>query len=840
MLVSRRWLEEFVDLSGVSDSHIADALTYTGTETSISRGLPVMEKVVVALVEDVSLIYEKSSDKKSTNKKLTLLRLNAGEKVQVVSNLPFEYLLKFRGKKVPVVLNGGRIGEVVVKSRKFGETLSEGALVPADYLFLGEENELPVLPDSLEKGADLFSLLELDDTLFEIEITPNRGDLLSHLGVARELAAVLGREFKFNYSDYRERARFSPTDFVEIIQKEGCPRYSGAYIDKGKVFPTSSAGKKGILMVSRLRRVGYRDINNWVDVTNYVLAGYGQPMHVFDVGKLKGKIVVRDSLEGENFVALDGTSLKLPSGVMVIADEEAPVAVAGVMGGLESGVVEGAEKFFFESAHFKPSFVRVSERLTGLSSESSYRFSRGTDPEMPPVALLIAWELITQLHSEAGADIGEPVFSDNRVGKGSWTNRIVLPSESYISEVLGKDVPYAEASRVLISLGFDVDGLDISAPSFRFYDVYRKEDIVEEVGRMVGYNDIPDVLPGMEKSPPLPFSHMVLQDLRKLLSSRGLYEFVTYSFVSQKLESTFGLSGFFEGRIFPFPEKRVFIRNPLSEETSVMRTSLLSSLIPRVVSNVMKGNRNLMVYEIGRVFQENSSFDTGVEEPLRLAFAFTGDFLDSHWKWGRIRSDFYLLRSVVEDSIEYILERMGSSLRLSISPLLKEADSNLSVAGPSFSDRGVALLLDEREGGVAGFVAPVSPGVLKSLFGEVFELYVAEVDIGSILSLREEPLQTRYSPFAKFSELWRDIAVLVPEGVYFGEVARVLVSNKYVSRFSVFDYYKGEGVEKGYTNLGIRIWFKARSDSQYTDDELNSLVEDIFRELQKLGLKRRI
>ncbi len=846
MLVSRKWLEEFVDISGISDEDIAAALTNSGTETSVSERLPRIEKVVAASVKSVE----------PADKRLSILKLDVGREVQIVSNLPYDHLLSLRGKKVAVVLEGGRVGDALIKEKKFGDFVSHGALVPASYLFLGEENEVAVLPDSLEDGEDLVELLDLNDVLLEVEITPNRGDLLSHFGIARELAAVLKRELKFQYRDYLGRARFEKTDFVKIVEEEGCTRYSGALIKSGSVFRTALSGRKGLLVVSRLRRVGYRDINNWVDVTNYILVGYGQPMHVFDLSKIKGKIIVRLSKEGEHFTALDGTSLTLPEGVMVIADDEVPLAVAGVMGGLESGVVDDTLSFFFESAHFNPSFVRMSERLTPLSSESSYRFSRGTDPAMPPVALLLAWELISELHEEYGKDLSVPIFSDNKSSAFRDTAVVSFPSKDYVSEVLGKEVPYGKVKEILENLGFSVSGLKVKVPSWRFYDVSRKEDLLEEVGRIDGYNDVPDVLPEFEVSPHLPAVYTALSRLRFMLSSRGMNEFITYSFVSEKLEKSFGFGGSipeifssssaFENsrtRKFSYPVGRVFIKNPLSEESVVMRTSVLSSMVPAVVSNILKGNRNVMAYEMGRVFIGNDSSETGAAEPLRLAFAMTGDFLEDHWRWGKIEADFYMLRSVVEDSLGLLMRELGLSSgedhRVKVEPFYAQKDAEF----PFLKELpGVKFVIEGPQNScVAGFASAVQPEVLKDVFGEVFPLYVAEVEIDSIMPLWMSSSKSTisYRKFPRFPEPSRDIAVLLPRESSFAVVSSVMEKFDFVSRYSVFDYYTGSGIEEGYVSLGIRIWFKPSFESQYTDEELNFRMEGIKKALSEAGIKFR-
>jgi phenylalanyl-tRNA synthetase beta chain len=634
-----------------------------------------------------------------------------------------------------------------------------------------------------------------DDAVIDFEVTANRPDCLSVAGMAREIATAYGLEVRRPVADGSRLASMSLESVehgdieIAIENKELCPRYVGAVADV-------TVGPSPDWMQARLRATGVRPISNIVDITNYVLLELGQPMHAFDITKLGGGMIkVRTAQPGEMLRTLDGQTRTLTPAMLVIADAERAVAIAGVMGGADSEVTDATKTIVFESAYFTPQQVRRTSKVLGLKTEASTRFERGTDPQLPVIAMERACALLQLI--QAGTARGTCV--DRYPQRLEPT--ILRLRRDRISGLLGTTVPDADIRRILESLGFALreaeTGWDVTVPTRRV-DVLREVDLIEEVARHYGFDRIPVTFPALTTPPP-PMDPRITQSraLRAIMTGAGFSEAVTFGFVSEQAAAPFAST-----------DELVPIANPLSESFAVLRPSVLPGLVAAVAHNRRREQRDVRLFEIGARFSRSRG------ERRALAFAWTGAVGADHWSGGTRPIDYFDLQGVVQ--------RVCQALRI---------DARMEgVAEPWLvPGRGAAIVFNGVRIGAMGLLT--SSIIAQHELPESDAIYVAEIDLDGV-PLAADDLQVEALP--RHPSMTRDISILVADTLAAGTVRQTVQANApdTLVRVSEFDRYQGKGVPEGHVSLSLRLTFRA-PDRTLTDGEVQKAVDGVLAALKE-------
>jgi len=616
------------------------------------------------------------------------------------------------------------------------------------------------------------------DHVFEIEITPNRADCLSAIGIAREIAAITGKKLKVKPSAISLQPSAKGKKIpIEIRDKKLCPRYSGRVITGAKVADAPA------WMQERLKALDLRPVNNIVDITNFCLFETGQPMHAFDLDKIRGsQIIVRRAAKGEKITTIDGIERKLSEDTLIIADEKRPIAIAGVMGGLDTEVNASTKNILLESAYFDPISVRRTSRKLGLRSESSYRFERGVDLE----AVVVASDRATVLIGEAAGGAAGPLTDTGR--KKAKTNSISF-DVTRSSRLLGVDISSAAAKAIFKSLGLGATGsgnaLKVTIPSFR-PDLKNEADLDEEAARIYGYEKIPTTIPRMVNQPRRKdFSRTVQEKIREVLIAGGLTEVVTHSLISRDSLKRFS----------PDETGAIEIVNPLSAEQEMMRPTLFPGMLNSILWNLNRKVANLKLFELGNVyFKKNQEF----LERLHLAIALSGEVAENWRQKGR--EDFFRLKGAVE----VLLKRLGVS---GVEFICEEAPY-LSTA-----ETAVIKIAGERVG-VAGKLA----SALLDRFDISQEVYAADLDMDAVL--RHISLKKQYEPMPKFPAITRDVSVLLDRAVPSSAVVSAIKETGIPSLVDIriFDEYHGKQIPKDKKSLSLSMLYRDNSRT-LTDQE---------------------
>ncbi|MBE3581456.1 MAG: phenylalanine--tRNA ligase subunit beta [Thermoanaerobacteraceae bacterium] len=799
MRVPYSWLREFVEID-LPPEELAEKLTMAGVPVeNIVGPLTGLEGVVVG--EILAIEDHPHADH------LVVCQVDVGGRVlSLVTGAPNIWV----GQKVAVALEGARLpGGREIRKATFRGVDSHGMVCSAQELGLDSSLVAPedregilTLPPDAPLGEEVAGILGFKETVLELELTPNRADCLSIQGVAREVAALTGAPLRRPALEVVEEG--PPTSSlvqVEIEATDMCGRYVARIVRGVKIGPSPT------WMQLRLRACGVRPINNIVDVTNYVMLEMGQPLHAFDYVLLRGRrIIVRRARAGAKIVTLDGQERILDPRILVIADGERAVAVAGVMGGLETEVTPNTEDILIESAHFDGVCIRRGSRLLGLRSESSLRFERGVNIEGCAEAADRAAALMQAL---AGGRVG-PGRVDCYVKKREPVIISLRPER--VNYLLGTELTSREIRRILERLHLKVEGGDplrVEVPAARG-DLTREVDLVEEVARLYGYDRIPVTIPagvaaGEKKSARLRWEELG----REIATSCGLAEVVTYSFINPKGWDVFRLPPDHPWR------RTVVLQNPLREEQSVLRTTLLPGLLEVAARNAHRKVMPVAIYELGRVFLPGR--DELPEEPLRLAGLVMGS-LDRGWAWPRQEMDFYYLKGILEE----ILERAG----------LPEVRFKASTAWP-FLHPGRSAALWVRDVNL-GFLGEVHPDVLEA-YDLPQRACVFEVDWDRALDLAEtSPV---YEPLPRFPAVERDLAVVVAEETAADQVQDIIVgaAGEMLRACRLFDVYRGEQIAPGFKSLAYALTFQ-RGDRTLTEEEVHTALNRIEEELaKKLG-----
>ena len=789
MILSENWLREWVN-PDLDTAELAHRLTMAGLEvdsvTPLAEGL---SGVVVA--EIVSAVPHPDADK------LRVCQVDTGtETVQIVCGAPNAA----EGLKAPLAQPGARLpGGIKIKKAKLRGVESQGMLCSAAELTLSEDHDgLLALASDAPVGTPIDVYLDLNDTLIEVGLTPNRADCLSVAGMARDLAAVTSTALRIP-----EIAPVVPTiqdQFpVEVACPLKCPRYLGRVIRNVDV-----AKPTPLFMVERLRRAGIRSIDAVVDITNYVMLELGQPLHTFDLSALEGGIVVRESANNERIVLLDGEERILSEGTLVIADHQKALAVAGIMGGEGSGIHADTKDLFLEAAFFAPELMAGKARHYGLHTDASHRYERGVDPELPFTAIERATALFLEwVGGEAGPVID--VSSKDELPR----RQTVLLRGSTIAQTLGIDLPDGEIQRMFSALGFAVvanpeaEEWACTAPSWRF-DMGREADLIEEVARLHGFDNIPvRPLGGNGPSSVDPERQTPVSLLKHRLVARGFNEAITFSFVSPELQ-----------RIMDPDVDPIALRNPISADLAVMRTSLLPGLLAAAAHNVKRQRSRIRLFETGLRFFPDAAYT----QKSALGLLMCGSRSPESWAANTDVVDFYDMKGEVQ-------------------ALLAGAAGDLefrSAVKPGLHDGQTAELL--LDGAVVGVIGRIHPAAASQL-DLPRHVYVAELELDAITPRRVPQFQE----ISRYPETRRDLAVVVDRAVPATEVLAVARSaaGPSVSEALIFDVYQGEGIAKTEKSLAIGLTFRDQSRT-LTDEEISESLAQVVVSLQeKLGAKLR-
>ncbi len=781
MQLSRSWLNEYVDLPA-DHSDLDRMLTDVGLEVEfIEDRASALNKFVVGEVL--------TCEKHPNADKLSVCTVHDGSEVStVVCGAPNVAA----GQKIIFA----QIGAVVpsagftIEKRKLRGVESSGMICSTAELGMDDDHSgIAVLPASAVPGRPIAVQLGFDDVLIGIGITPNRGDALSHIGVARDIAAAARKPLRMPAVVAPDVAE--PMDFsIDIVDPDLCIRYSGAVIEGVRI------GDSPEWLAARLRAADIRPINNVVDVTNYILMEIGQPMHAFDVAKLQGPgIIVRKSAEGECMSTLDGEQRSLPAGALLICDKRDPVAVAGVMGGLQSSVTEATTNILLESACFHPSSVRRTARQLGLSTDSSYRFERGTDPNITMWALKRASALIIEI---AGGTLRG--MYDNYPQPVEAARITLRPGRC--NDILGIEIPAEEQRGILEALSFTVaenaDGsLDCRVPTFRT-DIEREIDLIEEIARIHGYDNIP-VPTRITVNVGDQFDDQALPErLRQLWLGFGYDEIMSSSLVSAEHAALGGTTV-------------VSVRNPVSKERPALRGSLISSLLEAVDHNVRNGNSSLRLFEIGRVYSVEAE---GFGERTMLAAVVTGSAEERNWHTPARKSDFFDLKGSVEAFISVL-----------------HLDKDVIFYYDRTSTLSPEALTIEVKGRYVGQVVAVSDDILATLGIDQPVLY-AEFEIDALRGLLAA--QQTYVPVAKFPAVVRDLAVIVDAQLAAAEIEKSIAASgsSILREWRVVDVFTHESIGAGRKSVAFTMTFRA-DDRTLKDEEIQASVQTVLDALRR-------
>ncbi|HEY6837407.1 MAG TPA: phenylalanine--tRNA ligase subunit beta, partial [Geobacteraceae bacterium] len=771
MIVTYNWLKEFVDFD-LSPTDLADLLTMLGLEVEgmEARGEG-MDDVVVALVEERA--QHPNADK------LSLCKVNNGK--EILSIVCGAQNFK-AGDKVALAQIGAVLpGDFKIKRSKIRGEESFGMLCSEKELGLADDSAgIMILPGDLKLGTPVFAALGLKDTIFEIGLTPNRADCLSVVGVAREIAAKLGKKVNYPHLAVRE-AESSVTGLASVVVEAPrlCPRYTARYISGCTIAPSPA------WLVNRLKSVGLRSINNVVDVTNYVLMEFGHPLHAFDFKQLAGgKIIVRKASEGERFTTLDGQERILTASDLTIRDGERAVALAGIMGGENSEISADTTTILLESAYFDPSAIRKTSKRLGLHTESSHRFERGTDVDILPSALDRAAALIAEL---AGGTVARNIIDvyPEKIKPKSITVRV-----ERVNSLLGLSLTAEEITRLFLNLEFDVKTLErgtleVHVPTFRV-DIEREVDLVEEVARLNGYEKIPFTMPVARVFSDRPTQEQCCErELRDLLVALGFNEVINFSFIAPDS---------YDKLLLPADDARrssVRLLNPLVEEQSVMRTTLLPGLLDTVARNASYRQLNQRIFELRRVYRPQVGSELPAE-PLFAAGVLTGLRHPEGWNQTKEPVDFFDVKGIVENILQ-----------------------EFRVSGVSFDNTEIEPFFHPgkacrfmRKGEVIGTFGEIHPDVQEN-FAIEKPVYYFEIDVARLVALRAEEFGV-VAP-TRYPETFREIAMLVADEIQAETVLQCVRSLKAqeMGNVEIFDLYKGEHVPAGQKSIAIRVRYRS-------------------------------
>ena len=805
MDTSLSWIKAYVPDLDVTAQEYTDAMTLSGTKVEGFEKMDAdLDRIVVGQIDKI----EKHPDAD----KLIICQVNIGtETIQIVTGAPNVK----EGDKVPVVLDGGRVagghepgqrvaGGIKIKKGKLRGVPSNGMMCSIEEL--GSNRDMyPEAPEygiyifqkDVEVGSSAISALGLDDVVFEYEITSNRVDCYSVIGIAREAAATFRKEF--------HPPVVTPTgndedvnDYVKVTVKdqELCPRYTARVVKNIKIGPSPE------WMQRRLASVGIRPINNLVDITNYVMEEYGQPMHAYDLDTIAGReIVVRRAEDGEKFVTLDGQEREMDSSVLMICDGEKSIGVAGIMGGENSMITDNVKTMLFEAACFNGTNIRKSAKKIGLRTDASGKFEKGLDPENAQAAIDRACQLVEEMG--AGEVVGGmvDVYAEKRE-----PSRVTFDAEK-INALLGTDLTKEQMLGYLklVELEYDETTNEIVAPTFR-QDIHRLADVAEEVARFFGYDNIPTTLPSGEATTgKLSYKLRIEEVARNIAEFCGFSQGMTYSFESPTVFDKLLLAEDSKLR------QAIEIRNPLGEDYSVMRTTSLNGMLTSLATNYNRRNKNVKLYELGNVYLPKALPLTELpDERMQFTLGMYGE------------GDFFSMKGVVEE----FFDKIG----------LHEKETYDPNAGKTFLHPGrqANIIYD---GTVVGYLGEVHPDV-ADIYGIGERAYIAVIDMPEIVA--RATFDRKYEGIAKFPAVNRDLSMVVPKNIMVGQIEEVIEKNggAHLESYSLFDLYEGAQIKPGFKSVAYSITFRAK-DRTLEESDISKAMDKILAGLEAMGIELR-
>ena len=805
MDTSLSWIKAYVPDLDVTAQEYTDAMTLSGTKVEGFEKMDAdLDRIVVGQIDKI----EKHPDAD----KLIICQVNIGtETIQIVTGAPNVK----EGDKVPVVLDGGRVagghepgqrvaGGIKIKKGKLRGVPSNGMMCSIEEL--GSNRDMyPEAPEygiyifqkDVEVGSSAISALGLDDVVFEYEITSNRVDCYSVIGIAREAAATFRKEF--------HPPVVTPTgndedvnDYVKVTVKdqELCPRYTARVVKNIKIGPSPE------WMQRRLASVGIRPINNLVDITNYVMEEYGQPMHAYDLDTIAGReIVVRRAEDGEKFVTLDGQEREMDSSVLMICDGEKSIGVAGIMGGENSMITDNVKTMLFEAACFNGTNIRKSAKKIGLRTDASGKFEKGLDPENAQAAIDRACQLVEEMG--AGEVVGGmvDVYAEKRE-----PSRVTFDAEK-INALLGTDLTKEQMLGYLklVELEYDETTNEIVAPTFR-QDIHRLADVAEEVARFFGYDNIPTTLPSGEATTgKLSYKLRIEEVARNIAEFCGFSQGMSYSFESPKV---------FDKLLLPEDSKlrqAIEIRNPLGEDYSVMRTTSLNGMLTSLATNYNRRNKNVKLYELGNVYLPKALPLTELpDERMQFTLGMYGE------------GDFFSMKGVVEE----FFDKIGLRGKETYDP-----NAGKTVLHPG---RQANIIYD---GTVVGYLGEVHPDV-ADIYGIGERAYIAVIDMPEIVA--RATFDRKYEGIAKFPAVNRDLSMVVPKNIMVGQIEEVIEKNggAHLESYSLFDLYEGAQIKPGFKSVAYSITFRAK-DRTLEESDISKAMDKILAGLEAMGIELR-
>ncbi len=799
------WIQAYVPELSCTDQEYCDAMTLTGTKVeNYARLDKNLEKIVIGQIEKI----EKHPDAD----KLIVCRVNIGtEVIQIVTGAPNVK----EGDKIPVVLDGGKVAGghdggplpeegIRIKAGKLRGIMSNGMMCSIEELGSDRnmypeapENGIYIFPEDAEVGADAVKALGMHDTVFEYEITSNRVDCYSVLGIAREAAATFRKPFvppvvkvKENGEDIRDYVK------VEVKDADLCTRYCARVCTNIKIAPSPE------WMQKRLRASGIRPINNLVDITNYVMEEYGQPMHAFDLDTVAGhKIIVRRAKDGDEFQTLDEQMRKLDKDILMICDAEKEIGIAGIMGGENSKITDEVKTVLFEAATFNGANIRKSAKRLGLRTDASGKFEKGLDPHNAEAAINRACQLIQEL------GCGEVVGGMVDVCQPMKEKEKIPFDPGKINALLGTDVTREEMLDIfkMLEIEYDEDTNNLIVPTYR-QDLGCCADIAEEVARFFGYDKIPTTLPNGEATAgKISYKLRIEQKARDIAEYCGFSQGMHYSFESPKV---------FDKLLLPKDSplrNAIVIANPLGEDFSIMRTISLNGMLTSLATNYNRRNKDVRLYELGNIYLPHEFPLTQLpDERMQFTLGMYGD------------GDFFTMKGVVEEFFDAI----GMNKKTIYDPL----------SGKPFLHPGrQANIVYDKE--VVGYLGEVHPSVCDS-YDIGTRVYVAVMDMPYIV--KRATFDRKYEGIAKYPAVSRDISMVVPQNVLAGQIEAMIEQRggKLLESCKLFDIYEGEQIREGFKSVAYSVTFRAK-DRTLEESDVSGAMKKILNGLESMGIELR-
>ena len=804
MNTSLSWIKAYVPDLDVTAQEYTDAMTLSGTKVEGYEVLDAdLDKIVIGQIDKIE--GHPDADK------LIVCQVNVGNEIlQIVTGADNVH----EGDKVPIVLDGGRVagghdgsktpGGIKIKKGKLRGVESCGMMCSIEELGSTKEmypdapeSGIYILPEDAEIGASAVEALGLNDVVFEYEVTSNRVDCYSVIGIAREAAATFRKEFHppvvketGNEEDVNDYIK------VSVENTDLCPRYCARVVKNIKIGPSPE------WMQRRLASVGIRPINNLVDITNYVMEEYGQPMHAYDLDTIAGRqIVVKTAQDGDKFTTLDGQERKLDKDVLMICDGEKEIGIAGIMGGENSMITDDVQTMLFEAACFDGVNIRKSSKRVGLRTDASGKFEKGLDPNNAKAAIDRACQLVEEMG--AGEVVGGTV---DVYGKVKEPVRVPFDAAK-INALLGTEITEAEMLGYFEKIGLEYDAAakEVIAPTFR-HDLFCLADLAEEVARFYGYDNIPTTLPSGEATAgKLSFKLKVEEVARDIAEFCGFSQGMSYSFESPKV---------FDKLLLPADSvlrKTVEIMNPLGEDYSVMRTTSLNGMLTSLATNYNRRNKDVRLYELGNIYLPKQLPLTELpEERMQFTLGMYGN------------GDFFSMKGVVEE----FFEKIG----------MKQKETYDPNAGKPYLHPGRQANII-YEGKVVGYLGEVHPEVADH-YGIGERAYVAVIDMPEILEYAT--FDRKYYGIAKYPAVTRDISMVVPKNILAGQIEEVIEKKggSYLERYALFDLYEGAQIKPGFKSIAYSIVFRAK-DKTLEESDVAAAMKKILSALEEMGIELR-